>query len=182
MYFPRTWEFGSALSKLRNFGGGGGLKPQHPPRYATVHRPFLAALPPPAVMAASLTQGTVFHCIRDICWSLCKLFIGTRHIYHRNNSNFHELRTTLRYRVCQRTVSRLNCDERISGHLKFPTEVYTPIRHRCKYVHLRPLTITAICQTVRISNYVLWKSRTYVRVVSQPVLNYLLFYMVYISK
>jgi hypothetical protein len=22
MYFPRNWEFGSALSKLRNFGGG----------------------------------------------------------------------------------------------------------------------------------------------------------------
>jgi hypothetical protein len=27
MYFPRSWEFDSALSKLRNFGeGGGGLK------------------------------------------------------------------------------------------------------------------------------------------------------------
>jgi hypothetical protein len=24
MNFPRNWEFGSALSKLRNFGGGGG--------------------------------------------------------------------------------------------------------------------------------------------------------------
>jgi hypothetical protein len=23
MYFPRNWEFGSALSTLRNFGGGG---------------------------------------------------------------------------------------------------------------------------------------------------------------
>ena len=23
MYFPRNWEFGSALSKLRNFEGGG---------------------------------------------------------------------------------------------------------------------------------------------------------------
>jgi hypothetical protein len=23
MYFPRNWEFGSALSKLRNFGEGG---------------------------------------------------------------------------------------------------------------------------------------------------------------
>jgi hypothetical protein len=23
MYFPRNWEFGSALSKLRNFRGGG---------------------------------------------------------------------------------------------------------------------------------------------------------------
>jgi hypothetical protein len=22
MYFPRNWEFGSALAKLRNFGGG----------------------------------------------------------------------------------------------------------------------------------------------------------------
>jgi hypothetical protein len=34
MYFPRNWEFGSALLKLENFGG---LKsPNHPPRYATV--------------------------------------------------------------------------------------------------------------------------------------------------
>jgi hypothetical protein len=24
MYFPRNWEFGSASSKLRNFGGSGG--------------------------------------------------------------------------------------------------------------------------------------------------------------
>jgi hypothetical protein len=35
MFFPRNWEFGSALSKLQNFGGGG-LNPQKtPPRYAT---------------------------------------------------------------------------------------------------------------------------------------------------
>jgi hypothetical protein len=27
VYFPRNWEFGSALSKLRNFGGGGGERP-----------------------------------------------------------------------------------------------------------------------------------------------------------
>jgi hypothetical protein len=27
MYFPRNWEFSSALSKLRNNGGGGGLNP-----------------------------------------------------------------------------------------------------------------------------------------------------------
>jgi hypothetical protein len=32
MYFPRNWEFGSALSKLRNFGG---FDPP-PPRYAIV--------------------------------------------------------------------------------------------------------------------------------------------------
>jgi hypothetical protein len=31
MYFPRSWEFGSALSKCRNFGGGGGLIPPKPP-------------------------------------------------------------------------------------------------------------------------------------------------------
>jgi hypothetical protein len=37
MYFPRNWEFGSALSKLRNFGGGGGWIPQIPLRYATAH-------------------------------------------------------------------------------------------------------------------------------------------------
>jgi hypothetical protein len=29
MYIPRTWEFGSALAKLRNFGGG--LNPPNPP-------------------------------------------------------------------------------------------------------------------------------------------------------
>jgi hypothetical protein len=33
MYIPRNWEFGSALEKLRNFGGG--LNPPNPPRYAT---------------------------------------------------------------------------------------------------------------------------------------------------
>jgi hypothetical protein len=27
MYFPRNWEFGSALSELRNFGEGGGVEP-----------------------------------------------------------------------------------------------------------------------------------------------------------
>jgi hypothetical protein len=27
MYFQRNWEFGSALSKLQNFGGGGGVEP-----------------------------------------------------------------------------------------------------------------------------------------------------------
>jgi hypothetical protein len=34
MYFPRKWEFGSALPKLRNFGG---FEPPNPPpfRYAT---------------------------------------------------------------------------------------------------------------------------------------------------
>jgi hypothetical protein len=34
MYIPRNWEFGSAFSKLRNFGGGGVNSPT-PPRYAT---------------------------------------------------------------------------------------------------------------------------------------------------
>jgi hypothetical protein len=34
MYFPRNWEFGSALSKFRNFGGGWTPKP---PRYAPDH-------------------------------------------------------------------------------------------------------------------------------------------------
>jgi hypothetical protein len=34
MYFPRNREFGSALTKLRNFGGGF-EPPQTPPRYAT---------------------------------------------------------------------------------------------------------------------------------------------------
>jgi hypothetical protein len=37
IYFPLNWEFGSALSKLRNFGGGGGFEHPKPPshRYAT---------------------------------------------------------------------------------------------------------------------------------------------------
>jgi hypothetical protein len=26
MYIPRNWEFGSALAKLRTFGGGGGVE------------------------------------------------------------------------------------------------------------------------------------------------------------
>jgi hypothetical protein len=30
MYFPQNWEFGSALSKLRNFGGGGVWNPNPP--------------------------------------------------------------------------------------------------------------------------------------------------------
>jgi hypothetical protein len=30
MYFPRNWKFGSVLSKIRNFGGGG-LNPQGTP-------------------------------------------------------------------------------------------------------------------------------------------------------
>ena len=34
MYFPRNWEFGYALSKLRNFGGVEPPKPP-PPRHAT---------------------------------------------------------------------------------------------------------------------------------------------------
>jgi hypothetical protein len=34
MYFPRNWEFGLALSKLQNFGGG--FETHKPtPRYAT---------------------------------------------------------------------------------------------------------------------------------------------------
>jgi hypothetical protein len=35
MCFPRNWEFGWALSKLRNLGGGGGWTPPTPTRYAT---------------------------------------------------------------------------------------------------------------------------------------------------
>jgi hypothetical protein len=33
MYFPQNWKFGSALSKLRNFGKGWGV--EHPGRYVT---------------------------------------------------------------------------------------------------------------------------------------------------
>jgi hypothetical protein len=41
MNFPRNWEFGSASSKLQNFGGGGVFKrPKSPSRYATVGSEF----------------------------------------------------------------------------------------------------------------------------------------------
>jgi hypothetical protein len=35
MYIPWNWEFGSALAKPRNFGGGGVEPPKPPIRYAT---------------------------------------------------------------------------------------------------------------------------------------------------
>jgi hypothetical protein len=35
MYFPWNWEFGSALSKLQNFGAVGGLLKPLPLQYAT---------------------------------------------------------------------------------------------------------------------------------------------------
>jgi hypothetical protein len=37
MYFPRNWELGSALSKLRNFGGGVFEPPQLPPPPSVRH-------------------------------------------------------------------------------------------------------------------------------------------------
>jgi hypothetical protein len=43
MYFPRNWEFGSALSKLRN-NCGGGLNPPNPPSgYASARRIYVTA-------------------------------------------------------------------------------------------------------------------------------------------
>jgi len=42
MYFPRNWEFGSALSKLRNFGGGDFEQPKPPlgtPLITSKHSP-----------------------------------------------------------------------------------------------------------------------------------------------
>jgi hypothetical protein len=39
MYFPRNWEFGSDLSKLRNFWGG--VEPSNPPLLGT---PLIACL------------------------------------------------------------------------------------------------------------------------------------------
>jgi hypothetical protein len=35
MYIPRNWEFGSALAKLRNFGG---FEHPNPPLHAADHR------------------------------------------------------------------------------------------------------------------------------------------------
>jgi hypothetical protein len=37
-YFPRNWEFGSALSKLRNFGGGSCKPPPRPLRRPLIFR------------------------------------------------------------------------------------------------------------------------------------------------
>ena len=34
-HFPLNLQSNAALSKLRNFGGGGGLNTPNPPRYAT---------------------------------------------------------------------------------------------------------------------------------------------------
>jgi hypothetical protein len=62
MYFPRNWEFGSALSKLQNFGGGG-LKPQTPLRYATGCHPV------------AVVQYTFTH----------KRYIEIRNVYVRQN-------------------------------------------------------------------------------------------------
>jgi hypothetical protein len=46
LYFARNWEFGSALSKLRNSGGGGdGEPPTDLPRYATGPWALLAIVP-----------------------------------------------------------------------------------------------------------------------------------------
>jgi hypothetical protein len=40
-YFPRNWEFGSALSKLQNFGGGSLTAQICPPQYASAQNcPF----------------------------------------------------------------------------------------------------------------------------------------------
>jgi hypothetical protein len=42
MYFPWNWEFGSALSQLRNFGVGvgvGSMNPQTPSQYANGNNP-----------------------------------------------------------------------------------------------------------------------------------------------
>jgi hypothetical protein len=49
MYIPRKWDYGSALAKLRNFGGGG-LQP--PPNHPSgtplpLHTPYFRLYPPP---------------------------------------------------------------------------------------------------------------------------------------
>jgi hypothetical protein len=43
MYFPWNWEFGSVLSKLRNFGGGG-VETPHPPPHRTPQPPVARSL------------------------------------------------------------------------------------------------------------------------------------------
>jgi hypothetical protein len=70
MYIPRNWEFGSALSRLINFGGGGGMVEHPHPRYAT----DLKNPPPPPVSHTvpilSQTSQTLFQflaTVRSVC-------------------------------------------------------------------------------------------------------------------
>jgi len=48
MNFPRNWEFGSALSKLRNFGGEGVSSPKTPPLGAPLLCSVISAVPVPS--------------------------------------------------------------------------------------------------------------------------------------
>jgi hypothetical protein len=62
MYFPRNWEFGSALSKLRNFGGF--EPPQTPfgtPLVVTLHV-FRSFEHNYTMLLVLLGSGTVFLC------------------------------------------------------------------------------------------------------------------------
>ena len=65
MYFPRNWEFRSALSKLRNFGGGGFEHPKPPPRYATDHKPSNHIL----VVVSSINLLSIL----SISWRPCSI-------------------------------------------------------------------------------------------------------------
>jgi hypothetical protein len=58
IYFPWNWEFGSALSKLRYFGGGG-LNTPTPPRYATAEDPEILNTVVPYFFVDCLTTPSV---------------------------------------------------------------------------------------------------------------------------
>jgi hypothetical protein len=66
MYFPRNWEFGSALSKLRNFGvGGGGLNTPNPLGTPLVLREDIRRV-------SDVVSGSAADCyVREVCLSGC---------------------------------------------------------------------------------------------------------------
>jgi hypothetical protein len=63
MYIPQNWEFDPAFSKLRNFGGGGGVEPaNHPPGYASGDHHEVHGINTPETnkpMAANVYKTTV---------------------------------------------------------------------------------------------------------------------------
>jgi hypothetical protein len=74
MYFPRNWEFGSGLSKLRNLGGGGfePPKPLGPPL-----NPGAVCVAPPEdepVMLETCTGPLILNKLNKKCITLVSLY------------------------------------------------------------------------------------------------------------
>jgi hypothetical protein len=94
MYFPRNWEFGSALSKLRNFAGGGrgGLNPSNPPLGRPLpcslhgrHAPRLTLRPRQCISTRSVPRNAAYisRLVSAILWTASTLIHGqNRETYH----------------------------------------------------------------------------------------------------